>query len=407
LSTSNCASFFDGIEQAPEDAIFQTKTRYAADTSESKVNLGIGAYRTNDGKPWPLPSVKAAERLIIADPKLNMEYLPITGHAGFLDVACRLFMGDDFQGVDRMAKCQAISGTGALRLAAEFIAEFFPGKSVLISNPTWGNHKDVLNKARVDCQQYRYWDAKNRCLDLQGMLADIRAAPSGSVFMLHTCAHNPTGVDPSQDQWRQICAAIKSGGHFAWFDTAYQGFASGDVDFDGFAPRFFAAEGLEFIVSQSFAKNFGLYNQRAGAVYVLTPSATKAKAINSRLALYVRPMYSNPPAHGARIVHTILTDPQLKAQWLTEVKMMADRIIEMRQQLRAGVERLGTPGTWNHITDQIGMFTYTGLTQAQCAAMIDKHHVYLLSSGRISMAGVNSGNADYIARAIDDVVRNH
>lgn len=407
MSSSNCASFLDAVTQAPEDAIFKTKSMYTQDTFENKVNLGIGAYRTNDGKPWPLPSVKAAERLIIADAKLNMEYLPITGHAGFLNVACALLMGDDYKGLDKIAKCQAISGTGALRLAADFLAEFFAGKSVYVSDPTWGNHKDVLRKAGVDCQAYRYWDAQNRCLDFEGMCVDIRSAPSGSIFMLHACAHNPTGVDPTQDQWRQICAAMQAGGHYAWFDTAYQGFASGNPDNDAFPVRFWASQGMEFVVSQSFAKNFGLYNQRAGAVYVNTPSAEKAKAVSSRLALIVRPMYSNPPAHGARIVATVLNDPPLKAQWLGEVKQMADRIIDMRALLRTNIERLGTPGTWNHITDQIGMFTYTGLNKAQCAAMIEKHHVYLLSTGRISMAGVTSQNAAYIARAIDDCVRNH
>jgi aspartate/tyrosine/aromatic aminotransferase len=402
-----CASFLDHIEPAPTDPIFLTKQRYKNDTFEKKVNLGIGAYRTNEGKPFPLPVVKKAEGILLADATQNKEYLSITGHTGFLEESAKMLFGANFSGLDRVAKCQSLSGTGGLRLAAEFVKRHLPGKTVYLSNPTWGNHKGVLNHAGVKWAQYRYWDAPNRALDITGMLADIRAAPPRSVIMLHACAHNPTGVDPTPSQWRQILDAVKAGDHLPWFDSAYQGFASGDLDTDAGAVRTFAAAGSEMLVSMSFAKNFGLYNERAGCVFVLAPSPARAKAIVSQFAKIVRPMYSNPPAHGAKIVHTVLSSGELFAQWKTELKSMADRINGMRRLLRSKLEAKGTPGSWRHITDQIGMFTYTGLTPAQVKQMIDKHHVYLLNSGRISMAGVNSGNVDYLANAIDDVVRNY
>lgn len=400
---STCSSFWDNIDLAPPNAIFHTKAMFTADPDPRKMNLGIGAYRTDEGVPYPLTVVRKAEQALVSDMKLNKEYLPITGDAEFCDAAQKLMFGVTDP---RIATVQSLSGTGGLRLGAEFIANFRPGTTVYVSNPTWGNHKAVFGKAGVPVANYRYWNADTRTLDFDGMIEDIRQAPAGSVILLHSCAHNPTGVDPTQEQWRAIQQAIKACGHLPFFDSAYQGFATGDLESDSYSVRYFLEQGMEMIASQSFAKNMGLYNQRVGTFSVVAQDAAKAKAAKSQIALIIRPMYSNPPAHGAWIVKTILNDPELYAEWVKELSGMSHRIIAMRSALYNELQRLGTPGTWEHITSQIGMFTFTGLTRAQCQVMISKHHVYLLTNGRISMAGVTSKNAAYLASAIDDVVRN-
>jgi len=247
---------------------------------------------------------------------------------------------------------------------------------------------------------------KKKKLDIKGMLADIAAAPEGSIMLLHACAHNPTGVDPTTEEWKQIMNVIKTKNHFTWFDSAYQGFASGCLDRDAWAIRHFVDNGLEMIVCQSFAKNFGLYGERIGGLHMVCNDVKKVDEVISQLNVLIRPFYSNPPKHGAEIVHTILSNPELYSEWKVELKAMADRINKMRTLLFDELNKLGTPGDWSHIKSQIGMFSFTGLTTGQCESLIKNHHIYLLTSGRISMAGINSKNVIYLARCIDDVVRN-
>jgi len=242
--------------------------------------------------------------------------------------------------------------------------------------------------------------------NLKGMLEDIEAAPDGSIMMLHAAAHNPTGVDPTQEQWDQIMEVCKKKKHLCWFDNAYQGYATGCLDKDGYATRKFAGEGMQLIISQSFAKNFGLYGERAGTLSVTCGSQEIKNNVLSQLDVIIRNLYSNPPKHGMDIVKKILSTPELEKEWREELLAMSVRIQDMRKELRDELERLGTPGSWKHITDQIGMFSFTGLSKAQSKAMLEKHHVYMLENGRISMAGVTTGNAKYIAASIDDVVRN-
>jgi len=334
--------------------------------------------------------------------------LPIGGDTQFAALCGKLIFGEDSSVLKagRVAIAQSISGTGGLRLAADFLARFLPGKTVYYPNPTWGNHKNIFNDAKLTSKPYAYWNAKGRDLDIKGMLEDLRKAPEGSIILLHACAHNPTGVDPTADQWKQISIVVKEKKHFPFFDLAYQGFASGDVNRDAFAIRYFVEQGHELCVSQSFAKNLGLYNERTGTLSFVLETKEQAVAVHSQLAALIRPNYSNPPAHGARIVKTVLSDPALVAEWKEELKYMSGRIDKCRHLLHDELTKLGTPGSWKHIITQIGMFSYLGLNVAQCKAMISKHHVYLLDSGRISMAGVSTKNVAYVARAIDDVVRN-
>eukprot|EP01006_Ploeotia_vitrea_P032219 TRINITY_DN64481_c0_g2_i3.p1 TRINITY_DN64481_c0_g2~~TRINITY_DN64481_c0_g2_i3.p1 ORF type:complete len:395 (-),score=227.01 TRINITY_DN64481_c0_g2_i3:114-1298(-) len=388
------------------DPILGTKTLFLADKDPRKMNVGIGAYRTDDGKPYVLSVVRAAELAIANDKSMNHEYLSQSGHAGFRKVARDLIFGADSEvsRSDRVATVQSLSGTGALRVGAEFIHRFFGNSTVYVSDPTWGNHLKVFKNARVATKKYRYWDASKRKLDIEGYLQDIKNAPQGSIFLMHACAHNPTGVDPTQEQWRRIIDALEAGNMIAFFDTAYQGFASGDLEKDAWSIRYATQRGLPVFVAQSFAKNFGLYNERVGSFNVVASSAKHATAIVSQLNLIIRPMYSNPPVHGARIVHHVLTNPALYDEWRRELLVMSGRIQTMRKALRAELERLNTPGSWEHITTQIGMFSFTGLTVAQSEAMISRHHVYMLKNGRISMSGVNSSNVKYLAAAINNVV---
>ena len=370
--------------------------------------MSIGAYRTDDGKPKVLECVLRAEEEILKA-KLDKEYLPQRGNQTMCKLAREILFGTDSLPIKegRVCTVQSLSGTGGLRVAAEFISQFMGRPTVYISKPTWGNHNSIAKASNLPIASYRYWDATTRGLDINGMLADLEAAPQGAVVLLHACAHNPTGVDPTKEQWSQIAEVMKRKGLFPWFDSAYQGFASGSLEEDAYAIRLFADMGFEMVLCQSFAKNFGLYGERVGTVSVVTADTSSHAAIMSQMDVIIRILYSNPPLHGARIVEKVLSSPELTQLWFAEMKEMSSRIIEMRKALRAHLEALQTPGSWDHITTQIGMFSFTGLTEAQCEQMMKKHHIYLLKSGRVSMAGVTSHNVEYIAKAIDDVVRNY
>eukprot|EP01083_Nonionella_stella_P002465 7118_1 len=408
----NASAVFGDVPTLPPDAIFFTKQRYKEDKEPKKVNLGIGAYRDDTGKPYPLKIVRKVEKQMATDEKYDKEYLPIGGDTEFVRLSQELILGNcDRLKNNMVTGVQAISGTGSLRVLFNFIKNTFAAKNdkckILISNPTWGNHKKIIKKAGLPFDTYTYWDPTERNLNIKSMLEDLKnKSNKGDIVLLHGCAHNPTGVDPTKDQWNQISDAIKDAGLVAFFDCAYQGFATGDLDSDAYAMRLFESKGHEFFIAQSYSKNMGLYCERAGCASIVSTSVEAAKACKTQLCAIIRPMYSNPPAHGCRIVKSILCDKTNYAEWKKEMSEMSGRILEMRKQLRGKLEELKTPGKWNHITDQIGMFTFTGLTPKQVDIMINKHHIYLLTNGRISMAGVASSNVEYIANAINDVVVN-
>jgi len=399
---------FSHVESLPPDAIFHTKARYAADTDSRKINLGIGAYRTEAGKPLVLQVVKNVEAELLVNPSLNKEYLPIGGDAGFIRLSQESMLGKHSSPLleGRVAGVQTLSGTGALRVLSDFLAANFPGATIYKSAPTWGNHKKVFLKAGLNQGDYRYWDPKTRGLDINGMLEDLNNVPDGSIILLHACAHNPTGVDPTEAQWRQILQVVQQKKHLPFFDSAYQGYASGDLVKDAFSVRLFADAGLEFVLAQSFSKNLGLYGERAGCASVVCANAGARVAVDTHLRGVIRPMYSNPPKHGAYIVKGVLGNPVRYQEWLIELNGMSGRILKMRELLRAALESRNCPGTWNHITDQIGMFSFTGLTGEQVDYIEHTYHIFMLRSGRISMAGVSANKVDYIADAITDAVKN-
>jgi len=356
-----------------------------------------------------LPSVRAAEEKILAS-GANKEYAGIAGVLDFVKLALNFAYGDDSTPIaeGRVAAVQTLSGTGACRLCAEFCSKFGLGAegAVYMPDPTWGNHIPIFKDGGMEVRQYRYLNREtNTGLDFDGLMADMEAAPNGSVFLLHACAHNPTGVDPSMDQWAAISSLMKSKGHLPFFDSAYQGFASGDADKDGGSVRLFVEDGHNILLAQSFAKNFGLYGERTGTFSVVCTDAEEKARVESQLKILIRPMYSNPPINGARIVQTILSDDVLKPQWYSECKGMADRIIDMRQKLHDELAAAGSTKDWSHITDQIGMFCFTGLNPDQVKAMREEHHVYMTGDGRISMAGVTNANAGYIAEKMHAVTK--
>lgn len=403
------ASKFSEVQLGPPIEVFALNKAFADDTFENKVSLGVGAYRTEKGQPWVLPVVREAEKVLAADETLNKEYLPILGLEAFSSAATSMLLGNDSPALmeSRAFGVQSLSGTGALRVGAEFLAKVLGSKIFYYSKPTWENHRLVfLNAGFEEAREYRYWSPSARGLDLEGFLEDLRNAPEKSVIVLHACAHNPTGCDPTEKQWEQIADVIKERGLFPFFDSAYQGFASGDLEKDSWAVRYFVSKGFELLCSQSFAKNFGLYNERVGNLTFVLSNTTYVPQVKSQVTLIVRGMYSNPPSHGARIVSYVLSNPRLYDQWKDNIRTMSSRIIEMRQALRSALERIGTPGKWDHITSQIGMFSYTGLNPQQSEHMIKVHHVYMLRSGRISMCGVTPSNVDYVAQAINETVSN-
>ncbi|CAM1509277.1 Fc.00g030160.m01.CDS01 [Cosmosporella sp. VM-42] len=399
VAAFRAASSWANVAQGPP-AILGITEAFKADKFAKKINLGVGAYRDDAGKPYVLPSVREAEKKVV-DSKLNKEYAGITGVPEFAPAAAKLAYGADSPALDRIAITQSISGTGALRIGAAFLEKFYPGaKKIYIPNPSWANHKAVFSHAGLEVEQYSYYDKKTIGLDFEGMKADINAAPKGSIFLFHACAHNPTGVDPTQEQWKELSTIVKDGGHFAFFDMAYQGFASGNTDKDAFAVRHFVKEGHNIALCQSFAKNMGLYGERVGAFSLVCADAEEKKRVDSQLKILIRPMYSNPPIHGARIASEILTNPVLNKQWLDEVKEMADRIITMRALLKDNLEKLGSKHDWSHITSQIGMFAYTGLTAEEMTRLAEEFSVYATKDGRISVAGITSENVGRLAESI-------
>jgi len=407
ISTARFSSIWSHVEQGPPDAILGITEAFKKDANPKKMNLGAGAYRDNNGKPYVLSCIRTAEENIVKK-KLDHEYAAIGGIADFTKGSANLAFGDGNEIVKNGLNCtvQSISGTGALRIGAAFLEKFYPGaKAIYLPNPTWGNHVPIFKHAGMEIGSYRYYDKNTRGFDLAGCLEDLANLPEGSIVMLHACAHNPTGVDPSPAEWQEISDVIKRRNHYPFFDMAYQGFASGDINKDAFALRHFIEEGHKPCVTQSYAKNMGLYGERVGAFSVVCNTPEEAKAVESQVKILIRPMYSNPPIHGARLVNEIFSNEGLYNEWLVEVKGMADRIITVRAALKENLEKEGSTHDWSHIVNQIGMFCYSGLNPDQVSRLTNEHSIYLTKDGRISMVGVTSGNVEYLAKSIHEVTK--
>ncbi|KAF4124104.1 aspartate aminotransferase, cytoplasmic [Geosmithia morbida] len=397
------ASFFDRAEPVPADAIFEVTKRYVADDFQDKVNLGQGTYRDGEGKPWILPAVRLAEQKL-ADK--GHEYLPIEGLEVFRKEAVKVvFEGTTLLREGRIASCQALSGTGALLLTGLALRQAGAGiENVYITDPTWSNHDLLFSRQGFKVHKLPYYSQGK--LDFDTFIRALGSAQPGSAVVLHACAHNPTGCDPTRAQWREMASVVRRLSLFPVFDSAYLGFSSGSLEEDRWAIRYFTEDlGLEAAVCLSFAKSMGLYGERVGLTAFTARTARLARTMSSILANCQRATVSNPPAYGAKIAAAVLADPDIKDQWRQDLLTMSGRIKAMRQKVYDELLRLGTPGDWSHLVNQIGMFGYTGISPAQVEYLEKKHHVYMAETSRISIAGLNEGNVSYFAKALDDAVR--
>ncbi len=397
-------SLFSAVEMAPRDPILGLNEQFAADTNPNKVNLGVGVYYDDAGKLPLLKCVQAAEAQIMGTPKAR-GYLPIDGIAAYDGAVKGLVFGSDSDVVtsDRVATIQAIGGTGGLKVGADFLRRMGTSKQVLISDPSWENHRALFTAAGFDVDTYPYYDAANRGINFDGMLARLNSAEAGTIVVLHACCHNPTGYDIDPIQWDQVVASVKARNLTAFLDMAYQGFGFG-IQEDGAVIQKFVDAGLSFLVSTSFSKSFSLYGERVGALSVLCESKEEAAKVLSQLKIAIRTNYSNPPIHGGTVVATVLGTPELRAQWEQELAEMRDRIKVMRQTLVDGLKAAGVQADMSFITKQIGMFSYSGLTKDQMVRLRNEFGVYGTDTGRMCVAAMNSQNIDYICKAVAAVL---
>ncbi len=397
-------SLFTAVEMAPRDPILGLNEQYAADPNPAKVNLGVGVYFDDNGKLPLLQCVQAAEKAMMDKPAAR-GYLPIDGIAAYDNAVKALVFGaeSDVVKVGRVATVQAIGGTGGLKIGADFLKKISPNAKVLISDPSWENHRAIFTNAGFEVGSYRYYDAANRKVDFDGMLADLNAAAPGTIVVLHACCHNPTGYDITAAQWEQVIAAVKAKGLVAFLDMAYQGFGYGIAE-DGAVIGKFVAAGLNIFVSTSFSKSFSLYGERVGALSVVANDKDEAARVLSQLKIVIRTNYSNPPTHGGAVVAAVLNNPELRALWEKELGEMRVRIKEMRQKLVDGLKAAGVKQDMGFITTQIGMFIYSGLSKDQMVRLRNEFGVYGTDTGRMCVAALNSKNIDYVCQAIAKVI---
>ena len=397
-------SMFTAVEMAPRDPILGLNEQYAADSNPHKVNLGVGVYYDDNGKLPLLKCVQVAEATMAQAPKPR-GYLPIDGLAAYDSAVKTLVFGAGSEPVTsgRVATAQGIGGTGGLKIGADFLKKLSPNATVLISDPSWENHRALFTQAGFDVQSHPYYDAAKRGINFDGMLAALNAAAAGTIVVLHACCHNPTGYDITPEQWDQVIAVVKARELTPFLDMAYQGFGHGIVE-DGAAVAKFVAAGLSFFVSTSFSKSFSLYGERVGALSVLCASKEEADRVLSQLKVVIRTNYSNPQIHGGTVVANVLNTPALRAQWEGELTEMRLRIKAMRQKLVDGLTAAGVEQDMSFITDQIGMFSYSGLSKEQMQRLRSEFGVYGTDAGRMCVAALNSKNIDHVCASIAKVI---
>ncbi|MFZ3127887.1 MAG: amino acid aminotransferase [Rhodoferax sp.] len=397
-------SMFSAVEMAPRDPILGLNEQFNADTNPAKVNLGVGVYYDDNGKLPLLACVQAAEKAMMDKPTAR-GYLPIDGIAAYDAGVKALVFGAESEPVKsgRVATVQAIGGTGGLKVGADFLKKLSPSAKVLISDPSWENHRALFANAGFTVETYPYYDAAKRGVNFDAMLACLNAAAAGTIVVLHACCHNPTGYDITPAQWDQVIAACKAKNLTPFLDMAYQGFGYGIAE-DGAVIGKFVAAGLTFFVSTSFSKSFSLYGERVGALSVLCESKEEADRVLSQLKIVIRTNYSNPPTHGGAVVAAVLNNPELRTLWEKELGEMRVRIKAMRQKLVDGLKAAGVKPDMSFITTQIGMFSYSGLTKDQMVRLRTEFGVYGTDTGRMCVAALNSKNIDYVCASIAKVM---
>ncbi|MBR0565732.1 aspartate/tyrosine/aromatic aminotransferase [Azoarcus sp. L1K30] len=399
------ASIFANVEMAPRDPILGLNEAFNADARAEKVNLGVGVYYDDNGKIPLLGAVRAAEkaRLEAMPPR---GYQPIEGAANYNSAVQNLLLGKDSPLIanGQVVTIEALGGTGALKVGADYLKRLLPGASVYISDPSWENHRALFESAGFTVENYPYYDAATRGVNFDAMKAKLDSLPAGSIIVLHACCHNPTGADLSDAQWDEVVAACRSRNLVPFLDMAYQGFADG-IDADAVAVRAFSASGLQFFVSSSFSKSFSLYGERVGALSIITSGKEESARVLSQVKRVIRTNYSNPPIHGGAVVAAVLNSPELRQQWEDELAGMRDRIRSMRTSLVEQLKAAGVTQDFSFVIKQRGMFSYTGLSAAQVEKLKADFGIYAVSTGRICLAALNSKNIAYVANAIAAVVK--
>jgi aspartate aminotransferase/aromatic-amino-acid transaminase len=393
------------IEAAPADSILGLTDAFKKDGNPEKINLGVGVYKDDEGNTPVLSCVKEAEKLLLAT-ETTKSYLPIPGDPVYGKNVQNLLFGKGSEVITsgRAVTAHAPGGTGALRVGGDLLKKFYPKAKVWLSSPTWANHNAVFSAAGFRLEKYAYYDAGNRQLDFEGMTTDLENIPEGDIVLLHTCCHNPSGVDPDMEQWRRIAAIGSEKGWIPFLDFAYQGFGE-SIEADRFAVEQFAALGKDFLVASSFSKNFGLYNERAGALTLICPSADEAAVALSHLKTTIRVLYSNPPAHGGLVAAAILDSPELYSRWVEELGAMRERIKDMRVALVKGLTERGVDGDFSYIASQRGMFSFSGLSEEVVEWLRENKSIYVVGGGRINLAGLTSKNINSVCDAIAEALR--
>ena len=397
-------SLFTAVEMAPRDPILGLNEQFAADTNPNKVNLGVGVYFDDNGKLPLLECVQSAEKAMMDKPTAR-GYLPIDGIAAYDAAVKSLVFGADSEPVTsgRVATVQGIGGTGGLKIGADFLKKISPNAKVMISDPSWENHRALFTNAGFQVDSYAYYDAEKRGVNFDGMLASLNAAAAGTIVVLHACCHNPTGYDITAAQWDQVIAVVKAKSLTPFLDMAYQGFGHG-IQEDGAVIGKFVAAGLNFLVSTSFSKSFSLYGERVGALSVVCTDKEECGRVLSQLKIVIRSNYSTPPIHGGAVVAAVLANPEWRATWEKELSEMRVRIKAMRQKLVDGLKAAGVKQDMSFITTQIGMFSYSGLNKDQMVRLRSEFGVYGTDTGRMCVAALNSKNIDYVCQAIAKVI---
>lgn len=398
------SSIFAAVEMAPRDPILGLNESFSADTRSTKVNLGVGVYFDDKGKIPLLGAVRTAEKSRL-DAMPARGYQPIEGPGAYNQAVQTLLFGkgSDLLREGRVVTAEALGGTGALKVGADYLKRLLPDSTVYISDPSWENHLALFEYAGFPVKSYPYYDAGTRSVNFEGMKASLNSLPSGSIIVLHACCHNPTGADLTPDQWRETIEAIRARGLVPFIDMAYQGFADG-ISEDALALNLFAASGLQFFVASSFSKSFSLYGERVGALSIVTASKDESARVLSQIKRVIRTNYSNPPTHGGAIVAAVLSNPDLRKMWEDELAVMRNRILAMRSSLVEKLKARGTAQDFSFVIKQRGMFSYTGLTSEQVNRLQSEFGIYAVSTGRICLAALNTGNIDYVAEAIATVL---
>ncbi|MHC8285393.1 amino acid aminotransferase [Pseudomonas sp. XS1P51] len=397
-------SLFSAVEMAPRDPILGLNEAFNADTRTNKVNLGVGVYCNEEGRIPLLRAVVEAETIRVAQ-HASRGYLPIDGIAAYDQAVQKLLFGNDSPLIasGRVLTTQAVGGTGALKIGADFLKQLLPNAIVAISDPSWENHRALFETAGFPVHNYRYYDAATHDVNRAGLLEDLNALPSGSIVVLHACCHNPTGVDLSPADWKNVLDVVKAKGHVPFLDMAYQGFGDG-IDEDAAAVRLFAESGLTFFVSSSFSKSFSLYGERVGALSIVSESKEESARVLSQVKRVIRTNYSNPPTHGASIVAAVLNSPELRAKWEEELAEMRLRIRGMRTQMVDLLAKNAPQRDFSFVGRQRGMFSYSGLTVDQVTRLRSEFGIYALDTGRICVAALNQSNIDVVTKAIVAVI---